>query len=206
VLLKRLRLGLFNGALGLLLAACASQPAPQQTIANWDSHQRSLARLKTWNLDGKLAIRSTDPQGKAFRQSANLNWQQRPDQYTLHLSGPFGQGSTVIKGDKQGVSLAQAGQSTLRAATAEALLKQTLGYSLPIDALYYWVRGIPSPIAAHDQLSKSENGSLASLQQLGWQLSFSRYTKLEQWPLPGKIIARKGPVQITLIIKQWKLL
>jgi len=205
VLFKRLRLGLLNGALGLLLTACASQPAPQ-AIINWDSHQLSLARLKTWNLDGKLAISTIDPQGKAFRQSANLNWRQSPDQYTLHLSGPFGQGSTIIKGGEQGVSLAQAGQNTLHAATAEALLQQTLGYSLPIEALYYWVRGIPSPNSVPDRLSKSENGSLASLEQLGWQLSFSRYTSLEQWPLPGKIIANKGPVRITLIIKQWKLL
>jgi len=205
VLFKRLRLGLLNGALGLLLTACASQPAPQ-AITNWDSHQLSLARLKTWNLDGKLAISTTDLQGKAFRQSANLNWRQSPDQYTLHLSGPFGQGSTIIDGNEQGVSLTQAGQKTLHAATAEALLQQTLGYSLPIEALYYWVRGIPSPNSAPDRLSKSENGSLASLEQLGWQLSFSRYTSVEQWPLPGKIIANKGPVRITLIIKQWKLL
>jgi len=205
VLLKRLRLGLLNGALALLLSACASQPAPQ-AITNWDSHQLSLARLKAWNLDAKLAISTSDPQGKAFRQSANLNWRQSSDQYTLHLSGPFGQGSTIIEGNEQGVSLAQAGQATLHAATADALLRQTLGYSLPIEALYYWVRGIPSPGAAPDRLGKDENGSLASLEQLGWQLSFSRYTSLEQWPLPGKIVARKGPMRITLIIKQWELL
>lgn len=205
MLLKRLRLGLFNGLLGLFLAACASEPA-HQTIHNWESYQLSLEGLKAWRLDGKLAISTKDSQGKAFRQSANLNWQQNPGSYTLHLSGPFGQGSTVIKGDERGVSLAQAGQSIQHAATAEALLEQTLGYSLPIDALSYWVRGIPSPNAAHGPVSKSENGSLATLEQLGWQLSFSRYVKVDQWPLPGKIIARKGPARITLIIKQWKLL
>ena len=107
MLLKRLRLGLFNGLLGLLLTACASQPAPQ-SIDSWDSHQLSLERLKAWSLDGKLAISTTNPQGKAFRQSANLNWQQSPNSYTLYLSGPFGQGGTVIKGDERGVSLAQA--------------------------------------------------------------------------------------------------
>ncbi len=162
--------------------------------------------MSHWNLLGKFAIASKDAHGKTLRQSANLQWLQSGEQhYSIHLSGPLGQGSTLIKGDPQQVSLQMAGANTLTAPNADELLQKTLGYSLPIDALYYWLRGLPKPTDAIQNAVRNDQGSLLQLSQLGWQLNYSRYSIHKSLILPGKIVATKGPSKLTLIIKDWQL-
>jgi len=186
---------------GLLLSACSHQArSPLDSPAQGDA-----GAIEQWALNGKLGIAAQDPRGKSLRQSANINWQQDREGYSIHLSGPLGQGSTQIKSDSGGVTLKQAGQADIHAASANELLLNTLGYTLPLDALYYWARGIPSPVAPPELEQRSVSGDLSQLKQLGWQLDYSPFQDVMHWQLPRKIIASKGSTRITLIIKKWRL-
>ena len=201
------------GALLAALLGCSTQPPltpptlTPPTIDTWDRYHARLQGLQHWQLNGKLGVRIAEEGAESPPRggSAYLHWQQHPDDYAIRLSGPLGQGTTWIKGSPAGVYLEQAGQAPLRADTPEALVSQTLGWDLPISDLFYWVRGIPAPRAPVAGLEKNDSGSLSQLEQSGWQLAFSRYNAVGPWQLPGKIVAVRGGLRLTLIIKDWAI-
>ncbi|MCX2794263.1 lipoprotein insertase outer membrane protein LolB [Microbulbifer thermotolerans] len=184
----------------LLLGACAGQrPQPSQIPAPAAS---PAAQLQHWTIKGKLGVRSPNENG-----SANLTWQQQAaSDYRIHLSGPLGAGSTVITGSPAGIRLQRGGDPPMEARNAEELTTQTLGWPLPVNEMFYWVRGLAAPGPASQQ-QRNAQGQLQSLQQAGWQLIFSDYQNRGAYVLPTRINASTqgaaGPVTVKLIIKEW---
>lgn len=178
-------------ALLLLLGGCAS---------NTTFHGPGLAPadLRHWQLEGKVGIKTAGDGGSAY-----INWQQRDDDLLIKLYGPLGQGTTYISGNRQRVSLEQPGRDTRSARSAEALMQEALGWSIPLADFRYWVKAMPSPKGRRAQLRENALGQVVSLTQHGWQLQFERFQGLDDWQLPGKIIAVRDDVQITLIIRHW---
>jgi len=213
------------GSVFLFLHACVNQglqsPAPV-------SAERTVEDISHWQFKGKLGIRATLADGQKLRESANLSWNQTDQHYALFLSGPFGQGATRIKGNPDRMSIQQGGQKH-SARDAEQLLEQTLGFPLPINALPYWVKGLPLPgtefnTQTETQLEASNppgnaiptgidnQGSAIAvgqrpqqLQQAGWTINYARYQDVQHLRLPGKITLSRDQVRLTLIIKQWTL-
>jgi outer membrane lipoprotein LolB len=183
----------------LVIGGCASQrPAP--SIDDWQRHQEQLKRLEHWQISGKLGVRMPGE-----NNSANLRWQQRARDFRIDLSGPFGQGRVIISGDDQLVTLEQAGQPPQYASTSEELIWETSGLYLPLADLRYWVRGIPAPGKPVVRREANDQGLLERLEQSGWQLTYSQYTRAEGWPLPGRIVAEHRDVRVTLVIRQWDI-
>jgi len=185
--------------------AAAKNPPLAPPLSDWGEYQRTLQGVKLWQVQGKLGIRLPGDSGSLY-----FNWQQRPENFAIHLSGPLGQGASWIRGGApdsslQQVSLERGKQPPVYADNLEALMHSTLGWALPVDELYYWVRGIPAPDLPIEQINHDEAGRLARLQQQGWTLRFERYKTINSWPLPGKIIAERDPLKLTFIIKNWKL-
>ena len=189
--------------LALLLASgCAhrSLTPPQDVL----EHQRQLQTIGDWQLAGKLGIRTTDDSG-----SASVKWQQQPATYQINLSGPLGQKSMIITGSPGKVRLEQTGEPPQEAKTAEALIKKTAGWTLPVAQLAYWVRGVPAPKLRITHLHQNDNGLIEQLNQGGWAISYSNYRDQifngTNMPLPGKIIAEYQDVRLTLVIRNWRL-
>jgi len=175
-------------------------PKAPERLTQWDNYQQILGSIDQWQVQGKLGVRLPNNSGSVY-----FNWKQRPDDFAIHLSGPLGQGTTWIRGDDRRVSLEQTDQPPLFAATPEALMKKSLGWSLPIGQLYYWIRGIASPNSDASEQSRYNDGSLERLEQDGWQLQYSRYKTVSGWSLPTKVIAHQQDLKLTFIIKNWKL-
>ncbi|MEH6358873.1 MAG: lipoprotein insertase outer membrane protein LolB [Pseudomonadales bacterium] len=187
----------------LLLTACAQ--APQQSIivdnpnTFWAQHQQQAATLSNWNIMGKLGIRTAKQSN-----SARINWQQLNRVFDIRVTSLLGQGVVTLTGTTGNTHIKLAGHGEFNSGNPEALLLQELGWTLPIRALNYWVRGIPDPDnEALYQLN--EQGLLDTLQQAGWQLSFSRYQTLDSHTLPSKIRLQQGEIALTLLIKRWSL-
>ena len=66
-----------------------------------------------------------------------------------------------------------------------------LGWSIPVENLSWWVRGIQAPGQA-DQRTLGEGGSLSFLSQSGWDIEFGRYRDVQGFSLPLKLTARQG--------------
>ena len=167
------------------LSACAMQSLqPPQTAApsDWQTHQLRVSQLNDWRLAGKLGFRGPDSGG-----SASVNWQQQQNNFQLQLSGPFGAGRATLSGNQQIAEMLY--QDKLYRQTPQQLASQLIGVPLPVGALSWWARGLPSPDQeTASSIATSPEGYASSFEQAGWQLSFSRYSETDAGSLPSKII------------------
>lgn len=180
-----------------------SQTETTTTAAN-EKHQdhghTDPEHFTQWQVQGKLGIRLPDNSGSLY-----FNWKQEPNSYAIHLSGPLGQGATWIRGNHSGVTIQAGSQPKVFAATPEALLIKTLGWDLPVQELYYWIRGVQSPLSDITSVQRSDEGRFMSLEQSGWQLQFLRYKDFSGRILPKKLIAQRNDIRLTFVIKNWNI-
>jgi outer membrane lipoprotein LolB len=88
----------------------------------------------------------------------------------------------------------------------EFLALKLTGLAIPVDALSWWARGLPSPSkTVISNLITGPTGTAASFEQAGWQLSFSRYSQNQGIALPGKITGRLGDQSFKLVISGWSV-
>ena len=169
-----------------LLAACATRPAPPAT--GWETHARWAGEQSRFMLLGKLGT----PSG-----SANLRWEQWENRFSIRLWGPMGQATTLITGDVRRVVLERADGGERRVGDPAVILKEELGWEIPVGALGYWVRGVPARDGAATNLQLSE-GRAAAFGQNGWHIEVSRYMAVAGRSLPARITAARGEHRVTL--------
>jgi outer membrane lipoprotein LolB len=194
----------------VFVSACSVQPQTAPPSNNWQQHQQRIAKLQDWRISGKLGFRAPQQGG-----SAALKWTQQKDNYQLSLSGPFGVGSATIYGDSNTAEMLY-GDTTYRQAPQQ-LAMQLTGLPLPVDAISWWARGLPSPHqSSATELATGADGLASGFDQAGWQLSFSRYRETDRGILPGKITGRFNAgvnsagedrsYSFKLLISGWKFL
>lgn len=190
----------------LVLAACAVTPDRVPSLDSeqaWQTRILTLAALDSWSLTGRIAI-----QAEQEAWNAAIRWSQQGDRYTINLSAPLGQGVVRVEGDAKLVTLRTADQQYF-AQDGEALLRQRLGWSLPVDGLRYWAVGLPNPRANSEEHQLDDRGRLHSLRQSGWDIEFRRYAQVGNIDLPDKIfLVKRGAnpsVAVRLVVQRWEL-
>lgn len=195
--------GIYLSALlfSLVLTGCATHRAPtasNPTIA-WHEHQDQMATIHEWLIQGRMAIKHED-NGWNF----TVNWKQEDARYNIHAIAPLGQGSAHITGDRNNATLETSEGYIRHAHDAQTLLYQELGWMLPVEALYFWLRGIPAPYADANE-TINEHGFLAKLEQLDWQVEYERYSLVDHYWLPTHLTLYHHTMRIRLIIKNWTI-
>jgi outer membrane lipoprotein LolB len=189
--------------LATILAGCAEFSlitSPQQADSSvWEQRQATLASIEHWTITGRLAIQSG---GEGW--SATIHWNQNNENYTMRLISPLGQGTYQLYGDKQFVSLLTADNKIYQADNPEILLQQNLGWSVPINGLQYWVKGVPEPGINLENLVIDDDGRMTDLQQSGWRISITRYSDFDGTQLPSKLFMQNDHLQLRLVIQDWK--
>jgi outer membrane lipoprotein LolB len=151
----------------LALAACASVPqgAPPTGEA----------------LSGRLAVRVDGSDGAAPRsENAAFELQGSPQVGRLNLSTPLGSVIAQARWAPGSVVLATP-QGERSFADLDALTREVLGESVPVAALFDWLRGRPWPGAAS---TASIAPAEAGFAQLGWAVSLARFDE-------GWVVARR---------------
>ena len=187
----------------LVLGGCSHFASQEQLSGSgqaqsWQAHKQLINPIDAWQINGKLGIRSEQESG-----SAVLFWLQRQDYFDIRLSGPLGQGSTRLTGRQGAVSLEVANRGTFKASSAEELMQQQLGWSLPVENLLWWVRGLPAP-HSKSQVRLDSNSLLAKLEQDQWQIEYLSYRTENGLQLPERIKLSGAGLNITLVIKEWQ--
>ncbi len=189
----------------LLLGGCSTlgtdstQPDPVplgQRMQLWQQHQIELSAIQDWELSGKLGIRTTERSSSVY-----LNWKQRGSGYRIRISSVIGQTLALLQGSSQGVALSTADHETLYASSPEQLLRQKLGWEFPVSSLQYWIKGIPAPGNSEPQLN--DQGLLDQLEQGEWSIRFTRYQKVGDLQLPGRMVVEGPHARLTFIINNW---
>ncbi len=184
-------------ALGVLLVAACATPGRQLPASDFELQQKQLQALDNWQVEGKIGLRSN---GRG--NSAQLNWQQQQGHYRLRLSGPLGIGTVLVDGNDQGVQL-RTREGVYRAASPELLLEQLTGWKIPVSALQYWARGLPSPDLPIEQ-QRVELGRLSLLQQGGWSIDYRDFVQVQDLWLPRKMVMNRPETQLTLLYHNWQ--
>ncbi len=193
---RALRVLWFGIAL-LTLHGCVTTPQPLDVDQQL---QAELRRIENWQAEGKLGLRVGED-----AQSANFDWQHQAESFSLRLSGPFGRGTTWLRGDGALITLESADQPLRSAKTAEQLMQEAVGWAVPVSNLSHWIKGIAAPGLPIQGLQRNSDTTLAELNQQGWHITYSRYTNQQGWVLPGKLVAERDHIRLTMIIKSWQL-
>lgn len=188
----------------LLLAACAATtpgkaPDSAAHTADWHTQQTQLAALTVWRVSGKIALRSANAS-----ESARINWQQQEDNSRIKLNGPLGIGAMDIESDGQTLVITQGKDvRILDVSTPEAVFINT-GWELPLQALPYWLKGLPSPDFPIDELTLNAQGkNIERLAQNGWLISYTQYADAGPLSLPAKVVAERDDMRLKLILQTW---
>jgi outer membrane lipoprotein LolB len=179
----------------MVLAACVTtRRAPAPAAAGWEQRVADLQRLNAWRLDGRAAV-AAGTQG----WQASLNWQESGEWAEVHLSGPFGVGSLVLKRTPDGLSLNGAPPSD----AVLAQLQERLGFELPIDHLRFWLLGVPDPSMPFE-LERNDQDRAAELTQDGWTVDYDRYTPVNGDLLPARLVLHRAAVRVRIVVDRWE--
>lgn len=169
----------------LWLAGCATAPAP---VTGAREH------ATVWTLSGRLGIQ-TDSQSL----SGNLDWRHRPGLDVIVLATPLGQGVARIERRPGEVVLDIPNQPTRRAADAETLMQDALGYSLPLAGLVSWVQARPDPRRPAD-VTRDAAGRVERIVQDGWTVDYLQYAE----DRPRKLALVRGGLELRLVMDSWQ--
>ncbi|HEY5702827.1 MAG TPA: lipoprotein insertase outer membrane protein LolB [Gammaproteobacteria bacterium] len=195
------RSGLF--LLVILLTGCAVSPIQTTMVAiddpAWELRRTALADLQRWSLKGRMALR-TDKES----WTVTLHWENEVDRFQLRMIAPLGQGTWQLTGNRDLVALTTDDNQTYEAADSESLLRQTLGWEIPLEGLEYWVRGMPQPNKPFDRILLDSEARMVDLKQSGWEIKIERYQKVRGMDLPGKISMFNPHFSVKLVIQDWQ--
>ncbi len=175
-----------------MLAGCTTAPvAPEVHYAATAREQ--LYRLERWSFEGRLALT-----GKNDSWSASINWGHKSDDEKIKLSGPLGQGATIIQLTGDLVTIDRGDDKPQSSTQPEAFINQQLGMFVPVRSLRYWVIGLPEPTSPYI-------ATATGFTQAGWLIDYKQMQSVDKQSMPHKITVSNEQVKLKLIIDQWVL-
>ena len=185
----------------LLLAGCATAPTTQPGV--WQERDAQLLAQSSWDLRGRIGYEYAGDGGQA-----RLQWEQLNDTSLIRLSGPFGAGAYTLTWEPARVTVADAGgersMEYLGPDAAEQFLEEQLGWLFPAGSLRFWLRGLADP-AAPREASFADSGVLQELTQLGWEITYDRYSDSSGILLPRRIEVANAQVKLRIAVSNWHL-
>ncbi|MFK8047778.1 MAG: lipoprotein insertase outer membrane protein LolB [Halioglobus sp.] len=188
----------FIAVLIALTAGCVGIPRQDPTSHSWEQHSSDLAALEQWKMQGKMAFRNADR-----AESASITWLQNKENTEVRLSGPLGFSATTISGDGEVVTVVQADETRRYPMSDTAAILSNTGIELPLQALPYWLKGLPDPRADIVE-QELQQGQLKLLVQSGWAISYEQYKFFDRHSLPTKLKMRRTDTLVRVIMRHWK--
>ena len=140
----------------LCLGACSSVPPG---VLDRTAHGRTI--------EGRLSVRYQDAEtSKEDALSGRFVWTDGTDGVELSLLDPLGQTVALIRSSATRSSITFRDGRSVDGATPEALTQRTLGWTVPLKGLRYWLDGRPDPGSTATPLADGR------LRQDGWTLRF----------------------------------
>ncbi len=174
--------------------------------------QLKLSTIKSWNMKGRIGIKTKRRGG-----SATMLWKYSETQQYIDLSGPLGNGRVTIEVTPTKAVLNDIYGKKITGENASQVLFKKLGWKVPFDELIYWSRGIPNPGA--EDIQYDESGRLKKLKHGFWLVEYVSYRMVDGIELPRKINIESlpgyleiftnagkylgGELYVRLVIKHW---
>lgn len=198
---------LFAAILGAgLLGGCARQ-APKQgevgaglTVSTLRAaaDQERRRNITEWHAHGRIGVIRGE-QG----WHAEIDWHQQGDAYEIAISGPVGQGAARLIGNAEGITLMRPDEAPVTAADPETLMREQLGWTLPLSGMRWWILGAQAPGDA-EEIAFDAEGRIDRLRQRGWRLSGVAYQDVAGLSLPRKLRLEHPELTVKLVLDRWE--
>lgn len=146
-----------------------------------------------FELSGRIAVHYRE-QGA----SGNIAWRHAPGADEMLITSALGQGIARIVREREAVVLTTPDGREHRAADAETLTEQVLGFRLPLAGLADWVRARPAP--GPSQARRAADGRLELLEQAGWRIEYLDYAGER----PSRLKLSYPGLELRLAVSEWK--
>ena len=187
----------------LWLVGCATPPArlpvdDDADLLRQTLRERRLDLQTRWQLEGRVAVRNGDDGG-----SGTLSLQRHADALQLSLRAPVsGQGWRLTIGP-EGARLEGLQGGPREDSDADRLLRDAVGWDLPLAELQRWVRGQRGGRNARIEFDSERLPQ--SIQEAGWQIEYRGWDHRFDPPLPRRIEAWSGERRLRLVVRQWQV-
>ncbi|MFY7863290.1 outer membrane lipoprotein LolB [Roseateles sp.] len=147
--------------MAISLVACANlAPKPAPALSEGDVR-----------LSGRLSVQVAGSSGRASGGNAGFELTGNPAAGQLELSTPLG--SLMARASwRDGDVLLQTPEGERNYAHLDDLTRELLGESIPVAALFDWLRGRPWPQAPSHDLNSGPG-----FEQLGWRIDLSKQSE-----------------------------
>lgn len=176
-----------------LLSGCSLFPVEPVAVPYSKTATLPLYKLEKWTLEGRLSIT-----GRNDSWTANIDWQHSLNKEQIKLSGPLGQGATLIQLTDGMVTIDRGDGKPQSSSQPEAFINQQLGMFVPVQSLRYWVIGLPEP---NSDFVETATG----FKQAGWLIEYKQMQNVQANTMPYKLNVTNEQVKLKLIVDQWLL-
>jgi outer membrane lipoprotein LolB len=155
--------------------------------------------------------------------SARFYWRQNGPNFLIDLWGPLGQGRVALAGNDRRLELREGDGKVITEGAPDAVMRQHLGWSLPLSVLPEWVQGRPAGNAPVVDAIYDEAGRLTAFSQLDWRVELERYQRVvsaqadvaegsesaagdgrPETFLPHRVTATRNAYRVRLAISAWQ--
>lgn len=178
----------------LFLAGCAVAPVPLklELAPDWSE----LRQIDAWEMKGRVSFR----QGKEGWHG-RVSWKSDAAMDRIKISGPIGQGALVIR-IREGVGEVTHADGRVEVVSDPAvLLEKELGIAVSIEALRWWVRGLPSDDSPFE-IIKGDEG-VVGFRQEGWLISQWDFRLDEGKVRPYRLKIQGEALVLKFVIDRW---
>ncbi|HET7200418.1 MAG TPA: lipoprotein insertase outer membrane protein LolB [Burkholderiales bacterium] len=167
-------------AAGAVLGACAALPGPRPVSPGG------------FELSGRVVIRHAKDSG-----SGRIFWRHSIDTDELLITSPIGQGVARISREGDRFELVTGEGKEYRAADAESLTEQALGWRLPLSGLSDWVQARASPGRPAEIRGRADEG--LEIRQDGWKVTYGEFRQGR----PFRLSLAREDLEIRLVVDRW---
>ena len=184
----------------IALHACSNVAVKEPVFdkqAAYQDRAGKLAAVTQWGFVGRISLDDGEQGG-----SGRLQWSVEQQNSVLDFHGALGRGAWHLEIGPEGALLREANGIEQTAAGVNSLIQERMGWSIPVDALQWWVRGLSAPgISDIEELDPA--GLLIHLEQFDWSVDFNRYDSDAGIALPVRLDARRGNYRVKLAVSSW---
>jgi outer membrane lipoprotein LolB len=188
--LKQLAIWLLGAA---LLVGCAQTP---------DLRLPPRDSLRDFALDGRFALRITQPDGRSESGSGRLSWTHENRMDRVLIATPLGAGLAEIDSAPGRATLRTSDERIYTADEPDRLLAEVTGYPLPISRLPGWLLGRPG---ADGTLERDAQARPLRLREDDWLIEYT-YGDDNPDALPQQLRAAGKNIELRLRLETWKSL
>lgn len=156
-------------------------------------------------LGGRLSV-SYRAAGKPESLQGKFLWVQRGEQIDIELLTPLGQTISRIAIAPGRARIEQSGGDVREAASIDQLTEQTLGWTLPVNGLRYWLQGFVRD--ARGQLVSVTPDQSDTLRRDGWKLRYVSWQADGGTTMPKRIDFARDTTQselaLRIVVDRWQ--